>query len=124
MLPAIATRLPARCTSRAVIAVVVVLPLVPVMASSLGAVALGFPQIGQRARKEVQFAQHGDAGGARLLQQRRDARIQWGQPRALEHQLRAAQAGRLSAAHRAGDIRQFGSASAPAPVAFRGCPTR
>jgi hypothetical protein len=37
MLPAIATRLPARATSSAVIAVVVVLPLVPVMASTLGA---------------------------------------------------------------------------------------
>ncbi len=37
MLPAIATRRPARSTSPFVIAVVVVLPLVPVMASSLGA---------------------------------------------------------------------------------------
>ena len=37
MLPAIATRLPARSTSSAVIAVVVVLPLVPVIASTFGA---------------------------------------------------------------------------------------
>jgi len=37
MLPAMATVLPARSTSSAVIAVVVVLPLVPVMASTRGA---------------------------------------------------------------------------------------
>ena len=37
MLPAVATRRPARCTSKAVMAVVVVLPLVPVMASTCGA---------------------------------------------------------------------------------------
>ena len=37
MLPAVATDLPARSTSSAVIAVVVVLPLVPVMARTCGA---------------------------------------------------------------------------------------
>ena len=37
MLPAAATRRPARSTSSAVIAVVVVLPLVPVMADTFGA---------------------------------------------------------------------------------------
>jgi hypothetical protein len=71
MLPAMATVLPARSTSSAVSAVVVVL------------------QVCERAREEIEFSQDGDAGGARLVQQRRHARILRRQARALQHQLLA-----------------------------------
>jgi hypothetical protein len=56
-----------------------------------GRVAARGLQVGQRAGEQVQFAQHGDAGGAGLGQQRRDALVGGRQPRALQHQLAALQ---------------------------------
>ena len=77
MLPAAATRLPQRSTSSAVIAVVVVLPLVPVMAKTFRCVAAIGLQIGQCAGKQIQLAADGDAAGASRVQQRNDAFVVW-----------------------------------------------
>ncbi len=85
MSPAAATRRPARSISLAVSAVVVVLPLVPVTASSL-LVALPFLQLGERDGEQVPLGLHRHAGGARRPQQRRDARVVRRQARALQHE--------------------------------------
>jgi len=71
-------------------------------------VALQLLQVGQRTHEEVKLAQHGDAGVARLLQQRRHARVGRGQAGALQHQLPA---GHLRRRERAADAlhrRPFG----------------
>jgi hypothetical protein len=87
MLPAIATRLPARCHQQGRHRRGGGLAVGAGDGQHLGRVALGGLQIGQRARKEVQFAQHGDAGGARFGSSGAMRASCGCQAGALEHQL-------------------------------------